>query len=190
MRVQILYVELKSGYSDDGPAWIGKGFFSKTGRTIYFNGQVFQKENGIRGNHFDLENGDEYWISGIKSDGTDRHWAGSGIIQIDESIIEEYLKQIGETVLPRKKFKIVHLDNEPAKQKANEIENQKSKPKFDHSIIFKKPNDLSDNELNSLIKYYNNLDLTAIPKKSRKEYINTKNALQDELINRKNPSTE
>jgi len=186
MKTQILYVELKSGYSDDGPAWIGKGFFSKTGRTIYFNGQAFQKEKGIRGNHFNLENGDEYWISGIKNDGTDRHWAGSGIIQIDESIIEEYLKLIGEPTLQKNKFKIVHLVNVPAKQKATEIENQKREPKFDHSLRFKKPNDLTDKQLNSLIKYYNDLDMTVIPKKSRKEYIDNKNKLQGELIYRKN----
>ncbi len=31
------YIELKSGYSDNGPAWIGYVTPSKTGRTIYFN---------------------------------------------------------------------------------------------------------------------------------------------------------
>ena len=38
-----MYVELKTGYDDNGPAWIRKAFFSKTGKTIYFDGKVFLK---------------------------------------------------------------------------------------------------------------------------------------------------
>ncbi len=127
MKSQLIYVELKTGYNDNGPAWIGKGFFSKTSQTIYFNGQVFKKGNGISGNHFDLKNGNEYWISGVKKNGTDRHVNGSGIIQIDESIIGEYLNLIGGTVLRKNKYKIIHLDNVAAKEKTHEIENQKLK---------------------------------------------------------------
>jgi hypothetical protein len=185
MKTQLLYVELKSGYNDNGPAWIGKGFLSKTGRTIYFNGQAFQKGNGISGNHFDIENGDEYWISGLKINGEDRHWAGSGTIQIDESIIQDYLQLTGQTILPKIKYKIVQLNNTPAKQIATEIANKKKEPQFDNSLIYKKPYDLTDDELNALIKYYNSLDFTILPKKGRKECIDTRNKLQDELINRK-----
>jgi hypothetical protein len=36
MKDRIMYVELKSGFSDDGPAWIGKVKFSKSGQTVYF----------------------------------------------------------------------------------------------------------------------------------------------------------
>ncbi|MFL9838337.1 hypothetical protein ABS768_12550 [Flavobacterium sp. ST-75] len=42
MKPQIKYIELKSGYSDNGPAWIGLVTFSKTGRTVYFNGKAFK----------------------------------------------------------------------------------------------------------------------------------------------------
>ena len=71
MKPQIKYIELKSGYSDDGPAWIGLVTFSKTGRTVYFNGKAFKslKPKGISGNHYDLETGEEYWISGVKKTG-------------------------------------------------------------------------------------------------------------------------
>jgi hypothetical protein len=31
-----MYIELKTGYQDNGPAWIGRVKFSKTGQTIYF----------------------------------------------------------------------------------------------------------------------------------------------------------
>ena len=39
--------------------------FSKSGKTIYFDGKAFQSLNGtgIKGNYFDIETGDEYWIS-------------------------------------------------------------------------------------------------------------------------------
>lgn len=39
----LMYIELKTGYSDDGPAWIGYVKTSKTKKTIYFNGHAFQK---------------------------------------------------------------------------------------------------------------------------------------------------
>ena len=33
----LMYIELKTGYSDDGPAWIGYVKTSKSRKTIYFN---------------------------------------------------------------------------------------------------------------------------------------------------------
>lgn len=125
MKSEIVYVELKSGYSDNGPAWIGKGFYSKSGQSIYFNNKVFKKGSGISGNYYDIENGDEYWISGVKKDGTDRHWAGNGKIMIDKSILSEYLQIINANELPKNKFELTDLNNNPNKSLANEIENRK-----------------------------------------------------------------
>ena len=42
----LMYIELKTGYSDDGPAWIGYVKTSKSKKTIYFNNHAFQKYNG------------------------------------------------------------------------------------------------------------------------------------------------
>ena len=39
----LMYIELTTGYSDDGPAWIGYVKTSKTKNTIYFNDHAFQK---------------------------------------------------------------------------------------------------------------------------------------------------
>jgi hypothetical protein len=77
------YIELKSGYSDNGLAWIGYATQSKTGRTLYFNGRGLVKLKGQRrgesgGNYIDMETGESFWVSGIKKNGEDRHWAGSG----------------------------------------------------------------------------------------------------------------
>jgi hypothetical protein len=124
MESQLIYVELKSGYSDNGPAWIGKATFSKTGRTVYFNGQALKRS--ARGeNHYDIETGDNYWISGIKKDASNRHWAGSGKIMIDKSVVQEYLDLKNISELAKSKYEIVELDNESYKQLIYEIENQK-----------------------------------------------------------------
>ena len=123
MRTAILYVELKQGHS--GPAWIGNGQFSKSGQTIYFDGKILKKGQGVVSNYFDIENGNEYWISGAKKNGEDRHWAGTGKIHIDKSIIDDYLKIIGQAILPKNKFVLVHLNNIPNKELSKEIENSK-----------------------------------------------------------------
>ena len=66
MIKNLMYIELKSGYSDDGPAWIGYVKTSKTRKTVYFNDHAFQKAIGGGLNYIDVENGDGYWISGLK----------------------------------------------------------------------------------------------------------------------------
>ena len=90
MKSEIKYIELKSNYSHYGPAWIGLVFFSKTGKTIYFNGKAFQRigSSRIRGNFYDIETMEEYWISGVKKNMSDRHKLGNGKIQVERRIIE------------------------------------------------------------------------------------------------------
>ena len=82
--MMLKYIELKSGFNDDGPAWIGRVAVAKSGRTIYFNGKAFKRATGggFGGNYIDLETRDTYWISGVKKSGLDRHWAGSGKISV------------------------------------------------------------------------------------------------------------
>lgn len=181
MKSDIVYVEIKTGTNHNGKAWIGKCFFSKSRQTIYFNGKVLQKGQGISSNYFDIENGNGYWISGVKKNGEDRHKFGNGLIEIDEIIIADYLKIIGETELQKNKFKIVNLNNVPAKEKATEILNEKYDSEFDISIRFKKkPSDLTENELENLIKYYNEIDLHEMYKKNRKLYIEQLKDLETE----------
>ena len=49
---KLMYVELKSGFNHDGPAWIGFAGSSKSGATIYFDGKSFKslKGTGISAN--------------------------------------------------------------------------------------------------------------------------------------------
>ena len=126
MKSKLLYVELKSGYSDNGPAWIGEGRYSKSRRTIYFNGKAFQsmKGAGIGANYYDLETAEEYWISGVKKNETNRHWAGSGLIQIDRGVIDEFLALTGRNSLNLNEFKPVEFSKEDVKSRINEGQNQ------------------------------------------------------------------
>lgn len=123
MKQKLFYVELKTGFNDNGPAWIGKAYFSKSGQTIYFNGLIL-KGSG-KGKCHEIESGDMYWTSGIKKNGQDRHWAGNGKINIDENVIDEYLEVLDLTELPKSKFVITQLDNIPRIEKATQLENQK-----------------------------------------------------------------
>lgn len=72
---------------------------SKSDRTVYFRGSAYARATGggISGSHFDVEIGEEYWISGVnvvKRRVSNRHWAGSGRIQIESVTVEDYLEHI------------------------------------------------------------------------------------------------
>jgi hypothetical protein len=98
------FIELKTNQDDKGPAWIVGVQVSRSGRTVYFNGKAFKRGPSASGNYFDIQSGEEYWISGIKKNGQDRHWAGSGKITIEASAVDEYLRIIGAKELDRSRF--------------------------------------------------------------------------------------
>jgi hypothetical protein len=102
-QTRIMYIERKSGHSDDGPARIGRVSFSKSGHTVYYRDRAFQscRGAGIGANYFDVETGDEFWISGPKRNGHDRHWAGSGPVEIDADVADEYWRDIRGSEPPK-----------------------------------------------------------------------------------------
>lgn len=73
MKPRIMYIESKAA-GLTGPARIGRVTFSKTGKTIYYQGRTFHslQGHGVKANFHDAATGEEYWISGPKKDGTDR----------------------------------------------------------------------------------------------------------------------
>ena len=125
MIKELMYIELKTGYSDDGPAWIGYVKTSKTKKTIYFNDQAFQKHNGCYSNYVDIETGDEYWISGLKKKESNRHWAGHGKIMIDQRAVDEYLSLIEEKELPHNLFEIIDIEDRFPMERINKLLNSK-----------------------------------------------------------------
>lgn len=93
-KSRIMYIERKAE-SLNGPARIGRVTFSKTGRTVEYRGQKFQKSKGYKWNHFDIETGDHYWISGPRKDGRDRLYPQSSQpVEIDDDVREEYWTEI------------------------------------------------------------------------------------------------
>jgi len=123
MKTKILYIENKSR-GHHGLAWIGMAEFSKSGQTVYFNGKALKKlkNPGTWGNHFDIETGEEYWISSVKKNGQDRHCCGGGKIMLDKNSIDEYLKLVNFNVVDEKHFTIIECIKTD-KSKFNELEN-------------------------------------------------------------------
>jgi hypothetical protein len=87
---RIMYIELKKDLT--GPARIGRVRTSKTGKTLYYGGKTFQslKGAGLKSNYDDVETGDEYWISGCRTDGADRMYNEADPVVIDEAVRKEY----------------------------------------------------------------------------------------------------
>ena len=129
MIYDLMYVELKTGYSDDGPAWIGYVKTSKTKKTIYFNDHAFQKYTGNYSNYIDVETGDEYWISGLKRRESNRHWAGHGKIMIDRRAVKEYLSLIGEKELSLNLFEVVEIEDKFPIERIRKLLNKKDSDK-------------------------------------------------------------
>ena len=111
-----MYIELKSGFSHNGPAWIAKVNFSKSGQTIYFNDKAIKKMKtpGVTSNHFDIETGEEYWVSGVKKNGSDRHSFGGGKVRIERNCIDEYLSIVDFDKIDEKYFQIIDLERTDA----------------------------------------------------------------------------
>ena len=124
-----MYIEHKTNQNDRGKAWIGNVEFSKSGKTIYFNGLALKKMTGTAAaysessNYYDLENREAYWVSGIKKNGQDRHWAGGGKIMIDREIVSEYLAMVDFDSLDKRNFELVDI-LPTDKQKYTDIENE------------------------------------------------------------------
>ena len=93
-KCRIMYIERKAG-ALEGPARIGWVTLSKTGKTIRYQGRAFQslKGRGFKANYFDIESGDEYWISGVRKDRQDRLYGGRlHNVEVDNDAKQEYAR--------------------------------------------------------------------------------------------------
>jgi len=90
-RSEIMYIEDKSS-GLEGSARIGRVYFSKSRKSLYYNGLMFQslKGSGFKANYFEVEFGNQYWISGPRKDKNDRLYGGNRGVEIDADILEEY----------------------------------------------------------------------------------------------------
>lgn len=94
-RSRIMYIENKAG-GLLGPGRIGRVYFSKSGKTLYYKGKKFQslKGSGFKANYFDVESGDHYWISGPRKDQNDRLYGGNRGVEVDQDVCQEYQELI------------------------------------------------------------------------------------------------
>lgn len=95
-KTRIMYIENKSE-GLNGPARIGRVTFSKTGKSISYDGRTFQslKGRGYKANYFDIETGEQFWISGPRKDGKDRLYGDSALaVEVDADTAEEYWQKI------------------------------------------------------------------------------------------------
>ena len=97
-RQRIMYIEDKSE-GLVGQARIGLVTYSKSGRSVSYRGRTFQSLAGSGGpskaNFFDVETGEEFWISGPRKDGNDRLYPESALpVEVDEDIAEAYWRDI------------------------------------------------------------------------------------------------
>lgn len=90
-----MYIESKA-QGLTGPARIGRVTFSKTGATLYYQGRSFQSlsGSGFKANYFDVETGDQYWISGPRRNGADRLYGERLPVEIDDDVRVEYWTDI------------------------------------------------------------------------------------------------
>ena len=103
---RIMYVECKATGDHRGRARICRVKFSKSGRTIYLGGLELhsRRGRGIWGNYADANTGIEYWVSGPKKNGRDRHWVGGGDVRIEPDVIDEYWQNVRKCAPPKNAF--------------------------------------------------------------------------------------
>lgn len=89
---RIMYIECKA-LGLDGPARIGWVEFSRSTRSYYYAGKRLAKtKSGYKYNCFDVETGENYWISGPKKNGQDKLYGG--VVEIDEDARLQYWTEV------------------------------------------------------------------------------------------------
>ena len=79
---------------------------------------------GILGNYYCSETRDEFWVSGVKRRGGDRHWAGGGSIMVDERVLQDYLELRGWSELDPRSFRVVTGIKDTDVSKFHDLENK------------------------------------------------------------------
>lgn len=104
-ETRIMWIERKDGLA--GPARIGRVTFSKSRKSIHYQGKTFHTlaGQGFKANYADVATGDAYWISGCHKDGRDALYSTN--VEIDEGVREEYWTKIRKAPdkVPVKQFR-------------------------------------------------------------------------------------
>lgn len=92
LKRRVMYVENKAGDIDGVPGRIGWVAFSRSGLTVYYRGRTLRRlrGGGMSGNYIDVQTHEEYWVSGVKKNGQDAHWASAARVEVDQDAAAEY----------------------------------------------------------------------------------------------------
>ena len=122
---KLLYIECKSSGGHRGDAWIGLATLSRSGRTVYFNGRGLKRQSGMTsGNHYCIETLAEYWVSGPKKNGEDRHWAGGGTVRVEAAALDAYLEFRGQPGLSPRTHVVDHDVKPTDIERLTELQNE------------------------------------------------------------------
>jgi hypothetical protein len=55
-----------------------------------------------------METGESFWVSGVKKDGKDRHWAGSGRVLIEATAVRDCLREIKAKTLNPSRYEVTN----------------------------------------------------------------------------------
>ena len=183
IKKDILYIELKTGFNHNGPAWISRVEYSKSGNTIYFNGTALKQHSGITGNYYDLETEEEYWVSDPKKNGQDRHKHGKGLVFVDGTITKEYVQFLDVVRLDPRKYKVVHIQATD-KTLFNNLENDSVVSEKHLALTNKALSDLKIGELGELVEYYQEKEYLCTPNKAGRSWRKAKEEAIEELAKR------
>lgn len=76
MPDRVMFVQLKTGYdTDQGPAWISIVRFNRSWKTARWHGRTLRRFQLNDANFYDVDSGEEYWLSGPHRDRRDTRYS-------------------------------------------------------------------------------------------------------------------
>ncbi len=67
------------------------------------------------------------WVSGVKKNGEDRHWAGSGKVLVEAASLSDYLKAIGAKTLDTSRCEITNAIRQTDIERLSRLANSSGK---------------------------------------------------------------
>ncbi len=86
-----------------------------------------QRRGESGGNYIDMETGESFWVSGVKMNGEDRHWAGSGKVLIEAAAVAAYLETIKSKTLDPSRCEVTHSIRETDIERLSRLANSTGK---------------------------------------------------------------
>jgi hypothetical protein len=86
-----------------------------------------QRRGESGGNYVDMQTGESFWVSGVKKNSEDRHWAGSGKVLVEAAAVTEYLKVIGAKTLDSSRCKVTNTIRQTDIERLSRLANASAK---------------------------------------------------------------